>query len=86
MPARRLLGVAAQPGEIGRFDTTLVGRQWEMNTITGLLDRSIGGHGCVVDVEGPPGIGKSRLVHETAEIAKRPWCRGVFDLLRVPCQ
>jgi class 3 adenylate cyclase len=74
MPARRLLGVASQPGGTGRFDATLVGRQWEMSTITGMLDRSIGGHGCVVNVAGPPGIGKSRLVHETAAIARR---RGV---------
>ena len=70
MPARRLLGVASQPGEVGRFDSTLVGRQWEMNTITGILDRVGAGHGCVVCVGGPPGIGKSRLVHEAAEIAR----------------
>ena len=57
-------------GGIGRFETTLVGRQWEMNTITGILDRLVGGHGCVVSVAGPAGIGKSRLVHETVEIAR----------------
>ena len=74
MPARRLLGVAAQQGGIGSFDSTLVGRQGEMTTVTGVLDRSIGGHGCVVAVVGPPGIGKSRLVHEIAAIARR---RGV---------
>ncbi|MGA7054567.1 MAG: adenylate/guanylate cyclase domain-containing protein, partial [Mycobacterium sp.] len=74
VPARRLLGVASQPGGTGRFETTLVGRQSEMNTVTALLDRSIGGHGCVVGVAGSPGIGKSRLVHETATIARR---RGV---------
>ena len=70
VPARRLLGVAAQPGETGRFDSTLVGRQWEMNTITGILDRVGAGQGCVVCVGGPPGIGKSRLVHETVAIAR----------------
>jgi class 3 adenylate cyclase len=74
MPTRRLLGVASQPGGTGRFDTTLVGRQWEMNILTGMLDRVVGGHGCVACVGGPPGIGKSRLVHETAAIARR---RGV---------
>ena len=74
MPARRLLGMASQAGETGRFETTLVGRQWEMNTITGILDRLGAGHGCVVSVAGPAGIGKSRLVHETVEIARR---RGV---------
>ena len=70
VPARRLLGVASQPGGIGRFETTLVGRQWEMNTVTAILDRSIGGHGAVVCVGGAAGIGKSRLVHETAAIAR----------------
>ncbi len=68
MPARRLLGVAS--GRIGRFETALVGRQWEMNTVTGMLDRVGAGQGCVVCVGGPAGIGKSRLVHETAAIAR----------------
>jgi adenylate cyclase len=68
--ARRLLGVASQPGEIGRFETTLVGRQWEMNAITGMLDRLGAGQGSVVCVGGAAGIGKSRLVHETVEIAR----------------
>ena len=39
------------------------------NTITGILDEVINGSGYVVDVLGPPGIGKSRLVRETAGIA-----------------
>jgi class 3 adenylate cyclase len=70
VPARKLLGMASQPGGAGRFETTLVGRQWEMNTVTAILDRSIGGHGGVVCVGGAAGIGKSRLVHETAAIAR----------------
>jgi class 3 adenylate cyclase len=70
VPARRLLGVASQPRETGRFDTTLVGRQWEMNTITGMLDRVGAGQGCAVCVSGAAGIGKSRLVHEAAAIAR----------------
>jgi hypothetical protein len=74
VPARRLLAIATEPGRIGRRDAALVGRQWEMNTVTGILDRSITGHGCLVGVVGPPGIGKSRLVRETAAIARR---RGV---------
>ena len=68
MPVRQLLGVAS--GRIGRFETALVGREWEMNTVTGVLDRLVGGHGCVVCVGGPEGIGKSRLVHDAAEIAR----------------
>ena len=34
-----------------------------------LLDRAIDGHGAVVGVVGPPGIGKSRLVREVAAMA-----------------
>ncbi|WP_414687302.1 ATP-binding protein [Mycobacterium sp.] len=82
VPARRLLGVASQQGEIGRFDTTLVGRQWEMTTITGMLDRAGAGQGCVVCVAGAAGIGKSRLVHETAAIARG---RGV-EVLSTFCE
>ena len=82
VPARRLLEVASQPGWMGRFETTLVGRQWEMTTITGMLDRSMGGHGGVVCVGGPAGIGKSRLVHEAAAIARE---RGV-EVFSVFCE
>ena len=44
VPARRLLGVA-EHGAIGRRDSTLVGRQWELAALTGVLDRSIAGSG-----------------------------------------
>ena len=37
--------------------------------MTAILDEAIGGAGCVVNVMGPPGIGKSRLVREAAAIA-----------------
>ena len=47
-----------------------MGRQWEMDTVTAILDRSIGGRGGVVCVGGAAGIGKSRLVHETAAMAR----------------
>ena len=70
VPVRQLLGVAAHPGRIGRSETTLVGRQWEMDRLVGFLDRSIGGKGCVVCVTGPAGIGKSRLIDEVATIAR----------------
>ena len=68
VPARRLLGVA-EHGAIGRRDSTLVGRQWELAALTGVLDRSIAGSGAVVGVAAPPGVGKSRLVAELAAIA-----------------
>ena len=69
--ARRLVAVGAQPAQMGLPGTTLVGREWELNTVASMLDRSISGHGCVVDVTGPPGIGKSRLVYEATALARR---------------
>jgi adenylate cyclase len=68
VPARRLLAIGDhQPRR--RNESALVGRTWELNTITGILDEAVGGAGCVVNVMGPPGIGKSRLVRETTAIA-----------------
>ena len=69
--ARRLVAVGARPAQTGLPGTALVGREWELNTVASMLDRSIGGHGCVVDVTGPPGIGKSRLVYEATALARR---------------
>jgi adenylate cyclase len=69
VPARRLIAVAADRRRLGPRVSTLVGRQWEMAALTGMLDRSINGSGCVVGVAGPAGIGKSRIVAETAAIA-----------------
>jgi hypothetical protein len=47
----------------------LVGRQWEMSAVAGLLKRALDGHGTVVGVVGSPGIGKSRLVREVSAMA-----------------
>ena len=69
--ARGLVAVGARPAQMGLPATTLVGREWELNTVASMLDRSISGHGCVVDVTGPPGIGKSRLVYEATALARR---------------
>ena len=68
--AHRLLGVAADHESTGPAPPTLVGRDVELHTITGMLDRSVSGHGCVIGVAGPAGIGKSRLVGETVALAK----------------
>jgi class 3 adenylate cyclase len=67
--AHRLLGVGEQHRAVGRAESNLVGRRWEMSAVEGLLDRAIDGHGGVVGVVGPPGIGKSRLVREVAAMA-----------------
>jgi adenylate cyclase len=66
--ARRLLAVGEhQPHR--RTESKLVGRSWELTTVSGILDEAIAGSGCIVNIVGPAGIGKSRLVRETAAIA-----------------
>ena len=72
--AHRLLGIGDRHRGVGRAESTLVGRRWELSAVEGLLDRAVDGHGAVVGVVGPPGIGKSRLVREVAAMAHR---RGV---------
>ena len=72
--ACRLLGVGHRDRLATRAESNLVGRQWEMSAIEGLLDRAVGGRGAVVGVVGPPGIGKSRIARELAALAGR---RGV---------
>jgi class 3 adenylate cyclase len=69
--AQRLLGVPVGRRAVGRAESNLVGRRWEMSAVEGLLERAIDGHGAVVAVVGSPGIGKSRLVREIAAIARR---------------
>jgi adenylate cyclase len=66
---RRLVGLAAQHRRLGRRESTLVGREWELAALVGMLDRSITGRGCVAAVVGPSGIGKSRIVAEIVALA-----------------
>src|SRR6516164_1019224 len=66
--ARQLLAIGERE-PIRRGESTLVGRTWELNTVTAILEEAIRGAGCVVNLMGAPGIGKSRLVRETAAIA-----------------
>ncbi len=67
--ARRLLGMGDEHRTAWRAESNLVGRRWEMSAVEGLLDRAIDGHGAVVGVVGPPGIGKSRLAREVSAMA-----------------
>jgi class 3 adenylate cyclase len=69
--AYRLLGIGERQRAAGHAESNLVGRRWEMSAVEGLLDRAVDGHGAVVSVVGPPGIGKSRLVREVATLARR---------------
>jgi class 3 adenylate cyclase len=72
--ARRLLRVDAQRESGARGESSLVGRRWEMIAVDALLARAIDGHGGVIGLVGPPGIGKSRLVREISAMADK---RGV---------
>ena len=67
--ARRLMAISPRDGLVGRADASLVGRRWEMAALDALVDRTIGGRGGVVNVVGPPGIGKSRVAREAAALA-----------------
>ncbi len=82
VPAQRLLSMG-QRHAVGRAESNLVGRRWEMAAVEGLLERVLDGHGAVVTVVGSPGIGKSRLVRELAAIAAGRESRGVHRLLRI---
>ena len=67
--ARRLVAISPRDGLVGRAESSLVGRRWEMAALDALVERTIGGRGGVVNVAGPPGIGKSRSARETAALA-----------------
>jgi adenylate cyclase len=68
VPARQLVAVGRyQPRR--RRESTLVGRSNELDTIATLLEEAIDRSGRVVNISGPAGMGKSRLVRETTEKA-----------------
>jgi RecA/RadA recombinase len=79
---RRLLGLADEPQRSRSPQGALVGRELEVTTITGLLDRSMSGRGCVLRIAGPAGIGKTRLAGEAVAMAHS---RGV-DAFSVFCE
>ncbi len=67
--ARRLVAIRPRAGLIDRAEANLVGRRWEMAALDAIVDRAIGGRGGIVNVMGPPGIGKSRVAREAAALA-----------------
>ena len=67
--ARRLLGMEAPHAVVGRGESRLVGRRWEMAAGEAILEGAIDGDGAVVALVGPAGIGKSRVVCEIAATA-----------------
>ena len=82
VPARRLLGMQEQHRTVGRAESNLVGRRWEMSAVEGLLERAVAGQGAVVGVVGSPGIGKSRLVREVSAMADA----GDIDVFTAFCE
>jgi class 3 adenylate cyclase len=67
--ARRLVAIGPRHALVGRAEASLVGRNWEMTALEAMVDSAIGGRGDVVNVVGPPGIGKSRIAREAAAAA-----------------
>ncbi|WNG95466.1 AAA family ATPase [Mycobacterium sp. ITM-2016-00318] len=67
--ARRLVGIGPREGLVGRAEAPLVGRRQEMAALDAITDQAIVGCGGVVNVVGPPGIGKSRVAREAAAAA-----------------
>ncbi len=65
VPAHQLLAMSGNRSVPAPRASTLVGREWELAALHAMLKRSVAGHGCVINVVGPPGIGKSRTVAET---------------------
>ncbi|MCV7332973.1 adenylate/guanylate cyclase domain-containing protein [Mycobacterium cookii] len=69
VPARRLLAIEPRHAMGGGTESRLVGRRWEMTAVEAIVDQAVGGRGGVVNVVGPPGIGKSRAARDTAALA-----------------
>ncbi|MFG1929409.1 ATP-binding protein [Mycobacterium sp. NPDC048908] len=82
VPAHRLLGMTDHHGPGRRAESNLVGRRSELSAVEALLNRAVDGHGSVVSVVGPPGIGKSRLVREVSATAE---ARGM-DVFATHCE
>jgi class 3 adenylate cyclase len=67
----RLLRIGERHRSVERAESNLVGRRGEMSAVEGLLHSAVHGHGAVVGVVGPPGIGKSRLVRDVTAMARQ---------------
>ncbi len=75
-----IVGKAIGTRDARHAGTPLLGRDAELKTLLGAIDRARGGHGTVVEVAGGPGLGKTRLVEEA--IARCP----EFRVLRTRCE
>ena len=77
--AHRVLAAGPARKSISRAAPPLVGREKEIRLIADRLDVAPSGRGASVEVSGPPGIGKSRVVQEVAARA------GACRVLSVVC-
>jgi Adenylate and Guanylate cyclase catalytic domain/AAA ATPase domain len=82
---RRLVAISPRDGVVTRAEASLVGRRWEMAALDALVERTIGGRAGVVNVVGPPGIGKSRVAREAAALAADRGLEIFWAILRVAC-
>lgn len=80
--ARQLMAIGPPNGVARHSEASLIGRHHEMAALEAELDGAIGGRGAVVNIQGPPGIGKSRMAREAAALATS---RGV-DTLWTYCE
>ena len=69
VPVRQLIAIGPRDRVVARADADLVGRNWEIAVLDAMVDRALVGRGGVVNVVGPPGIGKSRVAREVAALA-----------------
>jgi adenylate cyclase len=69
VPARRLLGVDSDHRQKARHESRLIGRQSEKDAVAGFLELAGRGAGTVITVTGRPGVGKTRLIRESAATA-----------------
>ncbi|MBI3649413.1 MAG: AAA family ATPase, partial [Actinobacteria bacterium] len=66
--AHRLLGLAGEPGRLGRLGSALVGRSFELEQLERTFERAVAERACrLFTVLGPAGIGKTRLSSELIE-------------------
>lgn len=82
VPARQLLAADLEYRRKVRYQSRLVGRETEQNTVADLLDRALGGQGAIITVTGRPGVGKTRLIRESVVTAAG---RG-FEVFTTHCQ
>src|SRR5690242_166718 len=69
-------------GTVGTLGTVRIppirGRHDELEIVGGLVSAVAAGHGGVLVLEGPPGIGKSRLLTEVLRLADEAGVRALF--------